>query len=142
MTRPSGSTRLIATFALCCAAAGATPARGGETLASQGATLYGRYCSACHGQDGKGTGIVSGLMTPKPSDLTQLAKKAGGKFPFYEVMRTIDGRETVRAHGDPAMPVWGELFTTEAGPPDERDRLVARGKVVEITEYLATIQEP
>ena len=104
-----------------------------------GKKLYARYCAACHGPDGKGDGVVSQFMRPKPADLTQLAKKAGGKFPFYEVVRTIDGRETVRAHGDPDMPVWGELFTKEAaGSPDRY--AVARGKVVLITDYLETIQ--
>lgn len=135
------STRLLIAFAALLLA-GAAPAVAGEGLTSQGAALYGRYCSACHGSDGRGTGIVSGLMKPKPADLTKLAAKAGGEFPFYEVLRVIDGRETVRAHGDPDMPVWGEVFASEAGPPDERERLIARGKVVEITEYLAGIQEP
>ena len=43
-----------------------------------GKTLYGRYCSACHGASGRGDGVVSQLMRPEPADLTQLAKKAGG----------------------------------------------------------------
>jgi mono/diheme cytochrome c family protein len=111
---------------------------GGEADA-YGRKLYGQYCSACHGGDGKGDGIVSQFMTPKPTDLTQLAKQAGGRFPFYEVIRTIDGRETVRAHGDPDMPVWGEVFTRqEAGSADRH--AIARGKVVLITDYLETIQ--
>jgi mono/diheme cytochrome c family protein len=141
MTRITGRILLAAALALLSTGT-AAPGRAEQPLASQGAALYGRYCSACHGSDGRGTGIVSGLLNPKPADLTKLAKKAGGKFPFYEVMRIIDGRETVRAHGDPVMPVWGEMFARESGPPNERARLVARGKVVEITEHLARIQEP
>jgi mono/diheme cytochrome c family protein len=80
-----------------------------------GKKLYLQYCSACHGPDGKGDGVVSQFMRPKPADLTQLAKKAGGKFPFYDVVRTIDGRETVRAHGDPDMPVWGRAVHEGGG---------------------------
>ena len=104
-----------------------------------GAKLYARYCSACHGSGGKGDGVVAQFMRPKPADLTQLAKKAGGKFPYYDMMRTIDGRETVRAHGDSDMPVWGELFAREEGESPER-YAVSRGKVVLITDYIESIQ--
>lgn len=134
---------IAATIAFSVAAA--SPGRAEDhATATPGQALYRRYCSACHGEDGRGTGIVSGLMKPKPADLTQLAKKAGGVFPFEAVMRTIDGRQTLRAHGDSQMPVWGEIFAREAEESDdsvEGARLAARGKVVEITEYLATIQE-
>jgi mono/diheme cytochrome c family protein len=105
-----------------------------------GKKLYGRYCSACHGATGRGDGVVSQLMRPPPADLTQLAKKAGGQFPYYQVMRTIDGRETLRAHGDPDMPVWGTLFADEEGDSPKR-HAVARGKVVLITDYIESIQQ-
>ena len=105
-----------------------------------GKRLYLRYCSACHGENGTGDGVVSQLMRPKPADLTQLAKQAGGKFPFYEVIRTIDGRETLRAHGDSNMPVWGEVFAAEEGESADRQE-IARGKAVLITDYLESIQQ-
>jgi mono/diheme cytochrome c family protein len=105
-----------------------------------GKKLYERYCSACHGYGGKGDGGIASLMRPKPPDLTQLSKKAGGTFPYHQVMRTIDGRETVRAHGDSDMPVWGTLFTEEEGESPQR-HAVARGKLVLITDYLESIQD-
>ncbi len=38
----------------------------------RGRTLYGRYCSACHGKKGLGDGrYVATELTPKPTDLTQ-----------------------------------------------------------------------
>jgi len=101
---------------------------------------YLRYCSACHGESGKGDGVVSHLMNPRPSDLTQLAKKNKGEFPFMRVLRIIDGRETLRAHGDPDMPVWGEIFAMEA-PGSLQKEATIRGKVLLITEYLESIQE-
>ena len=114
----------------------ATPAGGDE----YGPRLYGKYCSACHGPGAKGDGILSQLMQPKPPDLTQLAKKNGGKFPFYDTIRLVDGRETLRAHGDSDMPVWGERFyAEEGGSPDAQ--AVARGKVVLIVDYLESIQQ-
>lgn len=117
-------------------AALASPGAGEEF----GPRLYGRYCSACHGPGGKGDGIISQFMQPKPPDLTQLARKHSGKFPFYEVIRLVDGRETVRAHGDSDMPVWGEVFHAEEGEsPDAQ--AIARGKVVLIVDYLESIQQ-
>jgi len=102
--------------------------------------MYLKYCSACHGAGGKGDGVVSGFLRPKPADLTQLAKKAGGKFPFMETLNAIDGTASVRAHGDPDMPVWGELFKEESTVPVARQAEV-RGRLMMITDYLRSIQE-
>jgi mono/diheme cytochrome c family protein len=125
---------LLAVTTWVCGFASASQAQG------WGKNLYMQYCTACHGPGGKGDGVVSGLMRPKPPDLTQLTKRSGGKFPFYETIRTIDGRETVRAHGDSNMPVWGARFVAEEGDsPDAQ--AIARGKVVLIADYLESIQE-
>jgi mono/diheme cytochrome c family protein len=105
-----------------------------------GKETYVRYCGACHGPEGKGDGIAGTFMRPKPIDLTQIAKGNGGDFPFMRVMETIDGRRTVRAHGDPQMPVWGEIFDREASAPSGRENQV-RTKVMAITEHLRSLQE-
>ena len=55
-------------------------------------------------------------------------------------MRTLDGRETVRTHRDPDMPVWGELFTAEEGESPQR-YAIARGRVVLITDYVESLQQ-
>ena len=104
----------------------------------QGRALYLRYCSACHGENAKGDGIVSQLMHPPPIDLTQLPKRADGSFPSHEIAKTIDGRQTVRAHGDPNMPVWGEVLGADS-PAMAKDN-ATRTKVVQITTYLESIQ--
>ena len=57
-----------------------------------GQKLYTQYCASCHGADGKGNGPAAAKLNPKPTDLTQLAKRNGGKFPFYETMLSIEGR--------------------------------------------------
>jgi mono/diheme cytochrome c family protein len=101
--------------------------------------MYVKYCSACHGQNGKGDGIVGPFLRPAPTDLTQLAKKNGGKFPFMETLEAIDGTHAVRAHGTSAMPVWGEIFLPNAEAP-LREQVEARGKVMLITEYVRSIQ--
>ena len=82
------------------------------------------------------------------------AKQNGGKFPFYEVMETINGRAPTgqnedaslpglpKAHGDAAMPVWGEVFSRqELSKGTSLDlQLQATGRIMMITEYLQSIQ--
>lgn len=117
----------------------AMPARAADTDDPSKA-LYLRYCGACHGPEGKGDGIAGGIMQKRPTDLTQLAKKDGGTFGFLRVMQTIDGRNTVRAHGDPDMPVWGEVFADRVSS-DLTRRAEVRGKVMVLTDYVRSIQE-
>ena len=117
----------------------AAAARGAEAN-NPGKAMYLKYCSACHGSGGKGDGVVSGLMQPRPTDLTQIAKKAGGKFPFVETMQAIDGTKTVKGHGGADMPVWGETFRQEHADSLNQQARV-RGQLLLITEYLASIQE-
>ena len=105
-----------------------------------GHDLYVRYCGACHGPAGKGDGVASSFLRPKPIDLTQIAKKNGGTFPTQKVAEAIDGRATPRVHGDPAMPVWGEMFEEQAGWDTTR-RAQAHAQVLKITNYIANLQE-
>ena len=102
--------------------------------------MYVKYCGACHGPAGKGDGIAGTFFRPKPADLTQIAKKNGGTFPLQQTMEFIDGRKSLRAHGDPDMPVWGEVLSEEAND-DLHRRAVVRGTITMITDYLASIQE-
>lgn len=125
-----------------------------QVAIDQGKALYLKYCSACHGESGKGDGVVSQLMQPKPPDLTMIAAENGGRFPFYETMLQISGRSATsedqdaslpgmpKAHGDPAMPVWGEIFSREElSKGSALDlHLQTTGKIMLITEYLQSIQ--
>ena len=115
---------------------GALAASGAD--ADPNKATYLRYCGACHGPGGKGDGVASSFMQPKPIDLTQIAKGNGGEFPYMHVMETIDGRKSVRAHGDPAMPVWGEVLTEgTSGTPGRQD---VQGKLMQITDHIRAIQ--
>jgi mono/diheme cytochrome c family protein len=106
---------------------------------SPGRSAYLQYCGACHGPNGEGDGIAGTFMKTKPYDLTRIAERSGGTFPFVKVMRFIDGTEDVRAHGDPDMPVWGEIFRDQAAWDNTR-RVEVRGKLMVITDYLQSIQ--
>jgi mono/diheme cytochrome c family protein len=100
--------------------------------AAAGEVIYFRYCAACHGKSLKGDGPVASGLTKKPIDLTELAKKNDGTFPFDKVAAMIDGRETNRMHGTPDMPVWGEIFalTKSSDAPN------AESAVRRITHYV------
>jgi hypothetical protein len=105
-----------------------------------GRVAYLRYCGACHGPQGRGDGIAGTYMNPKPANLTEIAKKNGGVFPFTKTMQFIDGTTDVRAHGDPDMPVWGQVFRDQA-TLDSTRRIQVRGELLVITDYLQSIQQ-
>lgn len=79
--------------------------------------VHRNACLLCHAGNG------SGAMA---SDLTTLTAANGGTFPRDMVIRIIDGRDDVRAHGSP-MPLWGENHSRE--------------DVEALVDYLATIQQ-
>ena len=123
-------------------------ALGGKRTAAQemeviagGEIEYQNYCAVCHGVDAKGQGLMSRFLTIRPADLTQLKKKNGGAFPFWQTYRVIDGREEVRGHGSPDMPIWGDRFRTQAGGNDSGSRAQAAGRVIGLVFYLQHIQE-
>ena len=48
--------------------------------APTGEEAYRRYCASCHGLEGKGDGPVAASLRRAPTDLTQLARRSGGRF--------------------------------------------------------------
>jgi len=101
-------------------------------------------CASCHGVDGRGNGPIAKFLTPKPSDLTLLAKRNGGEYPFLKIFLMIDGREDVAAHGDRAMPVWGNRYSEEEaakqyGPFGGKD--VVMGRILELVYSIQLIQQ-
>jgi mono/diheme cytochrome c family protein len=116
-----------------------------------GADEFLASCSSCHGISGKGDGPIAQFLTPKPTDLTQLAKNnhglypslGSGNYPFQRVFQVIDGRTLVSGHGDREMPVWGSRYKMEAGEkygPMGSEKVI-RGRVLELVYYIQTIQE-
>ncbi len=80
------------------------------TSPASGKEMYTTYCAVCHGTDGKGGGPAASALKVPPTDLTQLAKNNGGKYPAAKVTSAIKGDSNVPAHGSRDMPVWGKLF--------------------------------
>jgi mono/diheme cytochrome c family protein len=102
-----------------------------------GAEVFRTYCATCHGTSARGDGPLASSMRRKPANLAEIAKRNGGLFPSDLVFRTIDGRQPVRGHGGPDMPVWGDAFSKSREAGDD-----ARVKAVieSLVGYLESIQ--
>ena len=100
-------------------------------------------CSLCHGEDAKGKGVFSTMLTVPVADLTVLQRNNDGVFPFYESYKKIDGRGEVRSHALMNMPVWGDRFsqTTQYSTEEKYNNTLVRGKIFELLVYLRSIQE-
>ena len=102
-----------------------------------GGEVFRTYCASCHGTTARGDGPLASSMNRKPANLTEIAKRNGGQYPSELVFRTIDGRQPVRGHGGPDMPVWGDAFakSREAGDTDR-----VKAVINSLVEYLESIQ--
>lgn len=102
-------------------------------------------CASCHGTSGKGAGFLTKLFKEiDPGDLTQLAKKNGGVFPFEKVLEVIDGRAEVAAHGERKMPVWGDRYMRQAMNQyqnEEINELRVRKSILELVYFVQSIQQ-
>lgn len=101
------------------------------------------YCASCHGTDAMGGGQVAEFMSVAIPDLTSIAQRNDGKFPFLEVVHMVDGRSGVMAHGS-KMPVWGDRFTADLPDTMEGDLSSVwkvRGRILSLVYYLESIQQ-
>ncbi|ADO41992.1 c-type cytochrome [Ketogulonicigenium vulgare] len=71
-----------------------------------GAQMFAQNCAACHGADGTGSRAMGIAMEPPATDLTRIATRNGGTFPWNSVMSTIDGFGQGGHNG--AMPAFGD----------------------------------
>ena len=118
-----------------------SPALSADYTAMSGKQLYERFCASCHGKEGRGDGPVASSFTIEMPDLTLLARRSGGVFPRDRVIRIIDGRHVIGAHGSRTMPIWGEDFSRQQiGNPDAAratDLMIGR-----LADYLLQLQPP
>ena len=102
---------------------------------ANGKAMFQEYCASCHGTDGKGTGPAAPALKKAPADLTQLSAHNNGKFPDVRVSRYIEGMDTVQAHGNRDMPIWGDVFKSL-----NRDSAASTMRVSNLTEYVRSLQ--
>ena len=116
-----------------------------------GKTEFQSGCAPCHGVEAKGNGPVGKELKTHPADLTILAKKNNGVFPFNRVYQIIDGRDALSSHGTREMPIWGYRFTPPhynlkttddaiLSPPASSEAIV-RSRILAVIDYLNRVQE-
>ena len=105
------------------------------TTAIGGKALYGQYCAACHGADGKGGGPAASAFVKPPSDLTQMRRRNDGEFPEERFVKMMNGEVTFAAHGSANMPVWGDYFRNTTNNPN-----VVQDRIHSLLNYLEDIQ--
>ncbi len=111
-----------------------TAQSGSAEAIEAGRKEFAENCAACHGSSAKGTGPLASELKKTPPDLTQIAIKNDGHFPYGKIIETIDGRLEVMSHGARDMPVWGMRFAEEGDPTS------AQGRILNLTLYLESIQ--
>jgi mono/diheme cytochrome c family protein len=107
-----------------------------ESLAGRDSFEF--YCASCHGKTGKGDGATASALKTRPTDLTLLARRAGGAFPKERVLAIVTGTaRPVAAHGSTDMPVWGPIFLVldPSDPP-------VKQRIENIVAYVEGLQEP
>jgi mono/diheme cytochrome c family protein len=102
-----------------------------------GAYAFRTHCATCHGIQGKGDGPLAESLRYQPADLTLIARRNGGSFPTERIVRIVDGRNPLKGHGGPDMPVWGDAFKNADTNYDEKR---VRQKIEAVVEYVKTLQ--
>ena len=109
---------------------------------------YESRCAVCHGPNAKGDGPYMRFTQFKAtgvSDLTLIAKRNGGAFPFQRVYEYIDGTLALEAHGPRDMPIWGKDYLRQASEAyrDEHymrapfdPELYTRTRILALTDFL------
>ena len=105
----------------------------------RGREIFLANCAACHGSYADGAGAAAAALGINAPDLTEIATRRDGKFPYDEIRGIIEGRRDVAEHGPRIMPVWGEEFAVAAGG-GMRGENVAWDKVEALVAYLETVQ--
>ncbi|MBR0764472.1 c-type cytochrome [Bradyrhizobium japonicum] len=110
-----------------------------------GKQAYEVQCAVCHGLDAKGNGLYVTSLKIAPPDLTLLSKTNGGVFPVERVVKVIDGRTEIAAHGSRDMPIWGKRWAAVAAEhyvdvPYDQDAYV-RAQALSIIDYLNRVQQ-
>ena len=107
-----------------------------------GRQVYDRYCAACHGPDGTGSGPMQRVLGVSPRDLTRLQRSNDGRFPLARVVRRIDGRDALNAHGS-EMPVYGEIFAGRSVTlgTDQGETVQGSALMADLVAYLRSLQK-
>lgn len=104
---------------------------------TSGSAVYKTYCAVCHGAEAKGDGPLAKSLRHAPPDLTLIARRDGGKFDPVRVHRMIDGRDPVKDHGGPDMPVWGDAFKRSSEGYSDK---AVKERIAALVDHLKSLQ--
>ncbi len=107
------------------------------TYIPSGEGMYQQYCAACHGASAKGNGPAAASLKAPPPDLTTLAKRHEGKFPYDYVSMVLRFGPGTSSHGSSSMPTWGPIF----GAIDKQNARAVTLRIKNLSDYLASLQE-
>ena len=119
----------------------AAPAIAQDADQANGFALFRLNCATCHGLEATGDGPMTSILTIAPPDLTGLSAQNDGVFPLADVVRRIDGRDMILAHGG-AMPIFGFILEDDSGVVEdaEGNPVFTKQSVLEIAAWLQAIQ--
>jgi mono/diheme cytochrome c family protein len=115
----------------------ATAPAADEPVRSSGSADFKTYCGSCHGPEARGDGPIAQHLRTVPPDLTRLAQRNKGRFEADKVYRIVDGREPVKGHGGPDMPVWGDAFKESREGYSEE---AVKARIRALVDYLESVQ--
>jgi mono/diheme cytochrome c family protein len=107
------------------------------TSPASGKEMFMSYCAPCHGKSAKGDGPAAAALKQPPADLTQLAKRNGGKYPTDQVTSILRGQTKLAAHGDQEMPVWGPVFWKMSQGKEE----IVTLRIANLNRYVESLQD-
>jgi mono/diheme cytochrome c family protein len=108
-----------------------------RTIAASGKQTYMQYCASCHGIDARGDGPAAFVLKTPPPDLTTLAKRHDGKFPYEYVSDVLSFGTRILSHGSSDMPIWGPIF----GSLDNYNEPAVRKRIKDLSDYLVSLQQ-
>ena len=111
-----------------------------RTSPASGKQMYNTYCAVCHGMDGKGGGPAASALKDHPTNLAQLARENGGRFPDAHIYSVLEFGMETPAHGSADMPIWGPaLRSLDRGSP--MPDMQEHQRLANLTNYLKSMQQ-
>jgi mono/diheme cytochrome c family protein len=108
-----------------------------SNVVPSGKAMYKQHCADCHGVEAKGDGPYAPMLKVLPPNLTTLAKRHDGKFPYDYVTNILRfGPRPTILHGSPDMPAWGRIFYV-----DKNNVGAVEQRIKNLCDYLALLQE-
>lgn len=103
-----------------------------------GKTEFLIYCRSCHGDSGKGDGSMASILSKKPADLTRIAERNGGQFPYWRIFNIISGDVETPGHDMFQMPRFWSRFETQGAMPGYAP---AQLRLLALAHYVESLQQ-